>query len=158
VPTFAALRSASPWFMPSQTAAASSNVMPAGMGARKPVSRTQTYSACAPLLMPNTRSPTAKSVTAEPTASTSPASSRPRILRFGRRSPSMKRQMNGLARRMWQSVWLTVVARIRTRTSSSLGTGRSTSSMRSTSGGPYLSWTTALIVFAFTPLLLRRCG
>ena len=41
----------------------------------------------------------------------------------------MKRQMNGLAARMCRSVLVTVVARILTRTSSSFGTGRSTSSM-----------------------------
>jgi len=40
---------------------------------------------------------------------------------------------------------VTVVAWILTRTSSSLGTGRSTSSSRRTSGGPYVSWTTALM-------------
>ena len=57
----------------------------------------------------------------------------------------MKRQTIGLARRTWQSVWLTVVARTRTRTSSSFGTGAGTSSMRSTSGGPNLSWTTAFM-------------
>ena len=44
---------------------------------------------------PNTRSPTSNSVTAAPTASTSPASSCPRIVRFGRRSPDWNRQMNG---------------------------------------------------------------
>ena len=38
-----------PGSAPSQTAAASSNVMPAGMCASGPLSRTQTYSACAPL-------------------------------------------------------------------------------------------------------------
>ena len=57
----------------------------------------------------------------------------------------MKRQRNGFAARMWQSVWLTVVARTLTRTSSSSGAGRSTSSTRRTSGGPYLSCTTALM-------------
>ena len=39
----------------------------------------------------------------------------------------------------------TVLARTRMRTSSALGTGWSTSSIRSTSGGPYRSWTTAFI-------------
>ena len=84
-------------------------------------------------------------VTAEPTSSTTPANSMPRIRRLGRRKPIMKRQKNGFAARMWQSVRLTVVAWTRTSTSSSFGTGRSTSSTRSTSGGPYRSWTTALI-------------
>src|SRR5215207_6510922 len=53
--------------------------------------------------------------------------------------------MNGFALRQPQSDRLTVVEWILTRTSSSFGTGRSTSSSRRTSGGPYLSWTTALI-------------
>src|SRR5215218_2462727 len=53
--------------------------------------------------------------------------------------------MNGFALRQPQSDRLTVVAWILTRTSSSFGTGRSTSSTRRTSGGPYRSWTTALI-------------
>jgi hypothetical protein len=50
-----------------------------------------------------------------------------------------------MAARNPQSDWVTVVAWILTRTSSSLGTGRSTSSSRSTSGGPYRSKTTALM-------------
>ena len=41
-----------------------------------------------------------------------------------------------LASRVWQSRRLTVVARIRTRSASSLGAGRSTCSMRRTPGGP----------------------
>jgi hypothetical protein len=44
-----------------------------------------------------------------------------------------------------QSIWATVTAWILTRTSSSFGTGRLTSSSRRTSGGPYLLWTTALL-------------
>ena len=64
---------------------------------------------------PRTRS------TAAPTASTSPASSAPRIRSFGRRKPLKKRHRNGFAARTWQSVRLTVVAWILTRTSSSVG-------------------------------------
>jgi hypothetical protein len=67
-------------------------------------------SACAPFRRPKTRSPTANCVTAEPISSTTPANSRPRTRRLGRSHPSMKRQMNGLAERMWQSVRVTVVA------------------------------------------------
>ena len=59
--------------------------------------------------------------------------------RLGRRRPANSRHMNGSAARRWQSVRLTVVAWILMRTSSSLGAGRSTSSSRRTSGGPYLS-------------------
>src|SRR5215211_2816567 len=62
--------------------------------------------------------------------------------------------MNGFALRQPQSDRLTVVAWILTRTWSSFGTGRSTSSIRRTSGGPYLSWTTALMV----PFVLARRG
>ncbi len=125
---------------PSQTAAASSKVMPAGLCATAALSRTQTNSACAPKpLTPKTSSPTSNSLTAAPTASTSPASSMPRILRLGRRQPVKYRVKNGFALRQPQSVRLTVVAWILTSTSSSFGTGRSTSSSRWTSGGPYRS-------------------
>jgi hypothetical protein len=41
---------------------------------------------------------------------------------------------------------VTVDARTATSTSSSFGTGRATSATRSTSGGPYRSWTTDLIL------------
>ena len=124
---------------PSQTAAASSKVMPAGLCASAPASRTQTYSAWAPLRRPKTWSPTWNSLTAAPTASTSPASSIPRIFCLGRRSPVKTREKNGFALRQPQSDRFTVVAWILTRTCSSVGTGRSTSSTCRTSGGPYLS-------------------
>ena len=55
------------------------------------------------------------------------------------------REKNGCGARQPQSDRLTVVAWMRTRISSSFGTGFSTSASRSTSGGPYRSWTTALI-------------
>jgi hypothetical protein len=124
---------------PSQTAEASSKVMAAGLCASAPRSPMQTYSACAPDRRPKTSSPTANSVTAAPTASTSPASSLPRMFRFGRSKPVKKRVKNGSASRQPQSDRLTVVAWILTSTSSSLGTGRSTSASRRTSGGPYFS-------------------
>ncbi len=82
----------------------------------------------APERTPKTSSPTSNSVTAAPTASTSPASSMPRILRFGRRRPVKKRAKNGWAPRRRSRVRVTVVACTLTRTSSSFGTGRSTSS------------------------------
>src|SRR5207247_2303421 len=50
-----------------------------------------------------------------------------------------------LASRVAQSARVTATARTLTRTSSSLGVGRSTSSSRKTSGGPYLLYTTALM-------------
>src|SRR6266511_1628742 len=69
--------------------------------------------------MPNTSSPTLKSVTPAPTSS-------------ARRTPMA-------------SPRVTVDTWTLTSTSSSFGTGRSTSATRSTSGGPYRSWTTALL-------------
>ena len=69
-----------------------------------------TYSAFAPPLMPNMRSPTLNSVTAGPTAATSPASSMPAILRFGRARPVKARAKNGCPARTPQSVRVTVVA------------------------------------------------
>src|SRR5919197_4615573 len=144
--TSAARRQGRARLAPSQTAAASSKVIPAGLCASGALSRMQTNSAWAPdPLTPKTWSPTSNSVTAAPTASTSPANSMPRIFRFGRRRPVKNRLMKNSALRSPQSVRLTVVAWILTRTSSSFGTGRSTSARRRTSGGPYLSWTTALI-------------
>src|SRR5256714_14711889 len=139
-------RQASARLAPSQTAAASSKLTPAGLCANGAVSGTQTYSAFAPDLMtPKTSSPTWNSVTAAPTASISPASSMPRIFRFGRRRPVKKRVTNSSAERSPLSVRVTVVAWSLTRTSSSLGTGCSTSSSRRTSGGPYLEWMTAFM-------------
>src|SRR3989304_4407386 len=73
-------RHASARLAPSQTAAASSKVMPVGLCASGALSRTQTNSACAPKPMtPKTSSPTSNSLTAAPTASTSPASPLPRV-------------------------------------------------------------------------------
>ena len=80
------------------------------MCANAPLSRTQTNSACAPAPTPKTRSPTSNSVTAAPTASTSPANSSPRIFRFGRWSPVKKRETKNSALRNPQSVLVTVEA------------------------------------------------
>src|SRR5205823_5272344 len=147
---------------PSQTGAASSKVIPAGMCAIRALTLIEMNSACAPNpipLLPKTPSPTANSLTAAPTASTTPANSVPRTRCFGRRRPKTRRlikerarPLRRLASRVAQSNRLTVVARTLTRTSSSLGTGRSTSSSRRTSGGPYLSKTTALISFGVQDL------
>src|SRR2546423_2905630 len=115
----------------------------------------QRYSAYAPNLtplVPKPWSPTANSSPPAPTASTSPANSLPRIRCFGRRMPEIERLMTviagplrRLASRVAQSPRVTAVARTLTRTSPSFGAGRSTSSSRKTSGGPYLSYTTALM-------------
>ena len=72
---------------------------------------------------------------------------------FGRRSPVNTRAKNGSAARKPQSDRVTVVEWTLTRTSCSFGTGRSTSSSRRTSGGPYESWTTALMKLTSS----RRC-
>jgi hypothetical protein len=124
---------------PSQTAPASSKPTPAGLWASAALWRMQTYSAWAPnvqALTPKTSSPTANSVTAGPAASTTPASSLPRIRCRGRRSPVTRRAARGVPARVSVSDRLTAVARILIRISSALGTGRGTSSIRSTSGGP----------------------
>src|ERR1700682_1221174 len=140
---------------PSHIGAASSKLMPAGICAIRALTGIARYSACAPNLspvVPKTRSPTANSVTAAPAASTSPANSVPRTRCLGRRRAATRRLSNEMARplrrlasRVAVSHRLTVVAWTLTRTSVSLGTGRSTSSSRRTSGGPYRSKTTALM-------------
>ncbi len=76
---------------PSALPAASSKLRLDGLRAITPDSRTQTYSAFAPPLIPKTSSPAAKRVTAEPTSSTTPANSIPAIVRFGRTSPMKMR-------------------------------------------------------------------
>src|SRR2546429_5654222 len=55
------------------------------------------------------------------------------------------RPNHGYGLRIPSSVRVTVVARTLIRTSSAAGTGRGTSSRCNTSGGPYLSQTTAFI-------------
>ena len=83
-------------------AAASSKVKFAGMVATDASSGIVRYSACAPnrpSIYPNTLSPTSKEVTPLPTASTSPANSVPRTLRFGLTSPVRNLKMKGLAAR-----------------------------------------------------------
>ena len=92
------------------------------------------------------RRPRWSSVTAAPTSSTRPANSVPRLVRRGRRMPVNTRVKRYSALRTpMASPRVTVEACTRTSTSSSPGTGRSTSPIRSTSGGPYRSWMTALI-------------
>jgi hypothetical protein len=111
---------ASAFSPPSQTAAASAKLGPAGLWVIRPLACIQTNSAFAPNahgLRPKTWSPAANSVTAGPTAATSPASSLPRIGRLGRRRPAISRHTHGAAARRWQSVRLTVVARTLTSTS-----------------------------------------
>jgi hypothetical protein len=57
---------------------------------------------------------------------------------------------------MMQSLAVTAVAKIRMQTSLGFGTGLATSLSRSTSGGPYLVQTTALIDFSYLKPRLAR--
>ncbi len=77
------------------TAAASSNESPSGFGASwsgVAVATSAKAPDCVPM-SPNTSSPTRKSVTSLPTASTTPATSDPRTRERGRRSPNAGRTM-----------------------------------------------------------------
>src|SRR5437899_597442 len=74
--------------------------MPLGLCAIWALCRMQMYSAWAPNLnpvLPKTWSPTANSLTAAPTASTTPASSQPRIRCRGPRMPDMQRLSSMMA-------------------------------------------------------------
>ena len=135
------------------TAAASSNVRPAGLSA-SPSSGAATYSAnapplrhCMPLTVsPKTSSPTRNRETRTPTASTTPAMSIPGTGCLGRRRPPpMIRSTYGTPSTVCQTSAWTDAARTRTSTSSSRTTGRGTSRTTSASGDPYRSWTTALM-------------
>src|SRR3984893_15051582 len=158
----ACFRQVSALSAPSQMGAASSKLMPAGICAIRALAGIVRNSACAPNLspvVPKTWSLTAKSLTAAPTASTVPANYVPRFRCRGLRMTETRRLRHAVARpvrrlasRVSGSNRLTVVAWTLTRTSSSAGTGRSTSSSRRTSGGPYLSYTTALISFGVQDL------
>ena len=139
---------------PSQTAAASSKETLAGLCVVGQDSGRHTYSACAPkwrrdtpkTASPKTASPGANAQTLVPTASTSPASSLPRMIARGRRRPLNGLATSGSPRRKPQSVRFTVVARTRISTSSYAGTGLGRSSRRRTSsGGPYLVCTLAFM-------------
>ena len=131
---------------PSGIAAASSSVSPAGLCAMTPLSRVVTYSAFAPAATPKTSSPTRNSVTAPPISSTTPANSEPNVVFLGARMPvKMRVNRYSLPRTPIASPRVTVDACTLTSTSSSFGEGRSMSATRSTSGGPYRSWTTAFI-------------
>ncbi len=97
------------------------------------------YSACAPnrsSLKPNTRSPISRAVTSRPTPSISPANSHPRIVAFGLVRPLKNRTIHGCAARKPQSVRFTVAACTLTSTSFGAAFGRSTFTIRTTSGGP----------------------
>ena len=120
------------------SAAASSWVMPSGIGAST-VSGTHTYSANPPNWLRRsayTSSPGWKRVALRPVASTVPATSEPRMCRRGRNGPPM-RAYSGLPRSPSQSEALRDTDRTFTSTSSSPGVGVSTSVNRSTSGDPY---------------------
>ena len=99
------------------------------------------YSAKPPFslrLSPYTSSPGRNRVTPSPTSSTRPAMSDPSVRQAGNRSPPI-RAYAGDPRRHSQSLRLTEVAAIFTRTWPAAGEGIGTSSTRSNSGDPYRS-------------------
>jgi hypothetical protein len=92
-----------------------------------------------------------KPLTALPTASTRPATSKPRMDVFGLVTPSLSRKGRPSPRGTRSALTraspeLTVVATALIRTSPSAGTGVGTSLICTTSGGPYLSQTAAFTV------------
>jgi hypothetical protein len=113
---------------PGQKVAACSNVKFSGLMAN-PDSGAHTYSAKAPLHIPNTSSPGLKCITLLPTASTCPATSTPGRVSLGLRSPNSMRKLCGLPFIKPASSGLTEAARTFIKTSLSLGTGLSTSSI-----------------------------
>ena len=132
---------------PNDRAAASSSERLAGFGTIAPLAGIALNSAWHPMPMPElatTESPALNFVTFLPTATMSPANSEPRIRCRGPKRPSIGRASRlkpaGMSRlRTRQSPDDTVVARTLIRTSLSLIVGLVTSSIRTTSGGPYLS-------------------
>ena len=104
-------------FAASGIAAACSKVRLAGFASTRST-ETATYSAKAPGASPYTSSPMCRPVTAEPTASTVPAKSVPRIVTLGRRQPRSAdgRATYGSPRRTCQSRALTEAARTLTST------------------------------------------
>ena len=132
--------------------------MPSGMCASAPPSRTQTYSACAPDRTPKTRSPTANSRTALPDLLhlARQLDAGDLLLRSAQTGDEAADEELGAAQ---------PGVRPRDRRREDLGpgprrpvgTGRSTSSTRRISGGPYLSWTTArILVLVVTTLYPSR--
>ena len=135
--------------------AASTKPMSAGIVAIAPSAGIVRYWACAPnrsSLNPNTRSPGSNPATPSPSDSTTPANSQPRIVTFGFDRPPKNRTIHGSAARKPQSVRFTVVAWTRTSTSPSPGTGEGTSTIRTTSGGPYLLRTAAFTALRSGPV------
>jgi hypothetical protein len=119
---------------------ASANVSSAGLWASAD-SAAIAYSANPPInarLSPYTSSPGPNRVTSVPMASTHPAMSEPSVRFAGVRSPPM-RAYSGEPVKPSQSLRLTDVAAILTRTCPASGVGIGTSATRSTSGEPYSS-------------------
>src|SRR5947209_7507034 len=87
---------------PQGMAAASSNDMLAGLMARGPSSRRQVYSAYVRIPPPKIGSPGLNRVTSFPTASTTPATSDPRMPFLGLRMPKNNRTIHGSAFR-WRT-------------------------------------------------------
>ena len=127
------------------TAAACSKVRLAGLGTTLSAAA-HAYSANAPRANPSTASPARSCRTFAPAVSTTPATSIPATRALGLVSPTpISRAISGSPRKMCQSAGLTAAACTRISTSPSPTSGRPVSTSRRTSGGPNLSWTTALI-------------
>src|SRR3954453_5248524 len=125
--------------------AAPSKDTPGGLWASRS-SATSAYSAKAPRPKPNTSSPTETFVTAGPAATTTPAKPVPSTGFFGRRAPKIRRPRYGRPVIACHAPRSRPAATTRTTTSWSPGSGRGTSSRRSTSVSPYLSRRIARIV------------
>src|ERR671910_292756 len=138
---------------PKHSATASWALSVSGIVAMAPCSATVTYSAWQPRSRSReamTLSPGWKRVTPVPTASTLPATSKPKTGCFGLVRPNLSRTARLMPRgtrsaRTRASPELTVVAAALMSTSPSAGAGFGTSLIWTTSGGPYPSQTAAFI-------------
>src|SRR2546426_2504210 len=126
-------------------AAACSKVSLGGFGTSLS-GRAMASSAKEPSTLPITSSPGRNAVTAEPTASTRPATSQPRTLIFGLRNPTTRRAKYGFPVMRCHTSGPQPAARTRTSTSFSPATGAAISLNSKTSAEPYSLWTIAFIV------------
>lgn len=127
------------------TTAACSKVVFTGLRASLS-SRATAYSANEPGPIPNTSSPGVNLVTAEPTATTVPATSRPGTGFFGRRIPKLRRSRYGRPVIRCHVPRSRPAACTRRSTSLSATSGRLIGARRKTSAEPYVSCTIACIV------------
>src|ERR687898_1446031 len=128
------------------TAAASSKDSPGGFAATFPTGPTANSANEPDDEYPITSSPGANPVTAEPTASTTPATSPPRTRALGLRKPNASRAKYGFPSMMCHTSGPQPAAITRTSTSFSPTAGTGMSRNSSTSAEPYRSCTIAFIV------------